>query len=95
MLTLKRNESVLNISVKPESTKEGLVIGIAPTVQRKKVKELGDIDRRIQKFAIVTRLQIKGMVQIFTGKISSKNIGGPIAIFKITDDTTKKVFWRF
>ena len=92
MLTLKRNESVLNISVKPESTKEGLVIGIAPTVQRKKVKGLAILTEGYKKFAIVTRLQIKGMVQIFTGKISSKNIGGPIAIFKITDDATKEGF---
>lgn len=92
MLTLKRNGSILNISVKPESTKEGLVIGIASTVQQKKVKGLAILTEGYKRFAIVTRLQIKGMVQVFTGRISSKNIGGPIAIFKITEEATKEGF---
>ena len=92
MLTLKRNESLLNISVKPESTKEGLIIGISPVIQQKKVKGFAIVTEGYKKYAVIIRLQVNGMIDLFTGKISLKNVGGPITIYKITTDATKEGF---
>lgn len=92
VLTLKRNEKLVNIGVKPESTKEGLIIGIAPTIQQKKVKGLAIITEGYKRYAILIRLQVNGMIDLFTGKISPKNVGGPITIYKITADATKEGF---
>ncbi|MHB9019754.1 MAG: RIP metalloprotease RseP [Minisyncoccota bacterium] len=92
LLTLKRNGNILNVSIKPESTKEGVVIGIAPKIQEKKVTGLAIPIEGWKRFTMITKLQIDGMLDLFTGKISPKNVGGPISIFKITDSATKEGF---
>ena len=91
-LTLKRNGNLLNISVKPESTKEGLIIGISPVIQQKKVKGLAIVTEGYKRYVVIIRLQVNGMIDLFTGKISPKNVGGPITIYKITADATKEGF---
>lgn len=91
-LTLKRNEKLLNIGVKPEPTKEGLIIGIAPVIQQKKVSGLAILTEGARQLGTETKFQAKGMIHVLTRKISSKNLGGPIAIFEITDAATEGGF---
>ncbi len=92
-LTVKRGDDVLYMNVFPESDGSRFFVGIAPMVKRQKIDGLAPaIIEGTKQLKSQTELQTKGVAHLFKGKLSTKNVGGPVAIFNITSEAAKAGF---
>lgn len=93
-LTVKRGDGFLDVNVLPKSENSRFIVGIAPIAEEKKINGLMPaIIEGAKQLKNQTEFQTKSMAHLFRGKLSAKNVGGPVAIFNITSQAAKMGFW--
>jgi len=101
--TLIRGNDTLLLKVKPEIIKDSLdgeykeygFIGIGFSYESKKVGFLNSLKLSYERVKFISVSILKFLKQMFTGKMALKNLGGPVSIYTMTDQTLKIGFETF
>lgn len=96
-MEVERSGKTLNISVIPELNKEinRYVVGIAPSPIFQKVTLLIALKIGLKDSWDFFRFQAVSIWGMVTGRVSSKEIGGVVAIYKVTDQAVKAGWLEF
>jgi regulator of sigma E protease len=92
-MKVKRDSKILNIRVEPIFSKEQskYLIGVSPTLVK------GNFIDSIKNGFTETFVSIKQMISflgsVFKGKVSTEDVGGPVAIIKLSGEAAKIGIW--
>ncbi len=92
---ISRNGRTLNLTATPKyiPAEKRYLIGIAPGVVNREIKNLPEaMIFGVREVWSLTALQAKAVWQLATGKLSAKNLGGPIAVIKMTAEAAQGGF---
>lgn len=90
-LTVLRNSEKLNFNIKPDIRNGSVLIGIKPTF----VKNSGFIDgisNGFKETVSEAKQVILSIYYLITGRVSFKDLGGPVTIFKVSGQAAKAGF---
>ena len=88
--TLKRGIGTIDLVVVPEVKGKRLVVGIVPEVRQRNVNGvMPALKEGINQVRLQSRSQIKNIIRLVRGKISRKNLGGPVMILQETGKAAK------
>ncbi|HAF07582.1 MAG: Membrane-associated zinc metalloprotease [candidate division TA06 bacterium 32_111] len=98
-----RGNDTLLIKVKPEIVKDSLdgefkeygFLGIGFSYESKKVDLLKSLKLSYERVKFISISILKFLQQMFTGRMALKNLGGPLSIYTMTDQTLKIGFETF
>jgi regulator of sigma E protease len=92
-ITVQRDTEKLNFTVKPlfNEKESRYMVGVSPTIIK------GDIGESLKSGFTETFASIKQMINflgsIFKGKVSTEDVGGPVAIIKLSGEAAKIGIW--
>ena len=90
--TVEREGVILDIKIVPETKENRFFVGIGPVIEEKKINGFGAVQEGVLAVHDGISLQAVGMWHILTGKLSTKNLGGPIMIYQETGKAAKAGF---
>lgn len=92
---VKRNEETLTLSgIVPVAQKEGArLLGISPS--RLRYNPVRALSYSLKYSAMVTLEILKGFAKLFTGRVQSNEMAGPVGIAVMAGDAIKQGFWTF
>lgn len=98
-----RGGDTLLLKVKPEIRKDSIdgvykeygFLGIGFSYETKKVDFLNSLKLSFERVRIISLSILKFLQQMFMGKMALKNLGGPVSIYTMTDQTLKIGFETF
>ncbi|MEO0237581.1 MAG: RIP metalloprotease RseP [candidate division WOR-3 bacterium] len=101
-LILRGNDTLL-LKVKPEIRKDSVsgefkeygFLGIGFSYETKKVDFVNSLKLSFDRVKIISLSILKFLQQMFMGKMALKNLGGPVSIYTMTDQTLKIGFETF
>lgn len=101
-LILRGNDTLL-LKVKPEIRKDSIdneyreygFLGIGFSYETKKIDFVNSLKLSFERVKLISFSILKFLQQMFTGKMALKNLGGPVSIYTMTDQTLKIGFETF
>lgn len=93
-ILVERDNKTVELNVKPVyNEKEGrYIIGVSPTLVK------GNVSESLKSGVTETFVSIKQMIAflggIFKGRVSSNDVGGPVAIIKMSGEAAKISIWN-
>ncbi len=89
VIEVERKGKALKVSMKPE-TKDGKnLIGVAPQVVRERLGLTAAVKEGVLLTWMGAKLQIGGLLKMFSGRLSSKEVAGPVGIFQATNQAAQ------
>lgn len=88
-LEIQRGEGFLLISLIPEKQGDRNMIGVLPRVVRERLGLIPAIREGSRLTWVNAKLQLGGLVKLFSGKASSKDVAGPVGIFQATNQAAQ------
>ena len=88
---IERNGKVENLTLKltKDEEKDRVVLGISPKYKKVDLSTTESLDFAKNSFNSILTDTVKGFFTLFSGKVSLKEVSGPVGIFKVVGEVSK------
>lgn len=98
-LEVARGKQTVNLTVTPKQAGNYYILGIAPAIQQRKIQGLSDAAKvGVKETGKEIKSQVWSIKQLVTGRVSPKNISGPVGILKEAGksaEVASEIGWQY